>query len=136
MASGNYWTVQPRMATPRKPWRKRLPMNGWLSASALRFLVDGSCAWNALRKLRLPTFVPLPQFSERRNDVLQWMVEGKRNAEIATILNLSPRTVENHVQEILRELMVENRATAIVRAMEYCAAVNHGMPLMPPAPPV
>jgi DNA-binding NarL/FixJ family response regulator len=62
------------------------------------------------------------------------MVEGKRNEEIATILQLSPRTVENHMSEILQELMVENRATAIVRAMEYCAAVNHGMAPMPPGP--
>jgi DNA-binding NarL/FixJ family response regulator len=60
------------------------------------------------------------------------MVEGKRNAEIAVILELSPRTVENHVQEILQELMVENRATAIVRAMEYCAAMNQGLPAMTP----
>ena len=60
---------------------------------------------------------------------------GKRNAEIATILNLSARTVENHVQEILKDLLVENRATAIVRAMEYCAAVNNGMPPMPSLPP-
>ena len=71
-------------------------------------------------------FRPLPQLSDRKNEVLKWMVEGKRNAEIATILNLSTRTVENHVQEILRELMVENRATAIVRVMEYCAAANIG----------
>ena len=80
-------------------------------------------------------FRPLPQLSERKNEVLRWMVEGKRNAEIATILNLSPRTVENHVQEILKDLLVENRATAIVRAMEYCAAVNNGMPPMSPLPP-
>jgi DNA-binding CsgD family transcriptional regulator len=71
-----------------------------------------------------PRFVPLPQFSTRKNEVLQWMVEGKRNAEIARILHLSPRTVEKHVAEILVELHVENRATAIVRAMELCAAAN------------
>jgi DNA-binding NarL/FixJ family response regulator len=58
----------------------------------------------------------------RKNEVLQWMVEGKRNAEIASILHLSPRTVEKHVAEILAGLKVENRATAIIRAMELCAA--------------
>ena len=82
------------------------------------------------RKLRTPPpyFHPLPQFSERKNEVLQWMVEGKRNAEIAMILELSPRTVERHVAEILAELQVENRATAIVRAMEFCVAMKHGAP--------
>jgi DNA-binding NarL/FixJ family response regulator len=73
-----------------------------------------------------PRFRPLPQFSERKNDVLKWMVEGKRNGEIATILHLSPRTVERHVADILAAMGVENRATAIVRAMELCAAMNQG----------
>jgi DNA-binding CsgD family transcriptional regulator len=71
-----------------------------------------------------PHFRPLPQFTERKNDVLKWMVEGKRNAEIAAILHLSPRTVERHITEILVGLNVENRATAIVRALEFCAAEN------------
>lgn len=74
---------------------------------------------------RPPThFRALPQLTRRKNQVLKWMMEGKRNAEIAKILNLSPRTVEKHVQEILAELKVENRATAIVRAMELCTTAN------------
>jgi DNA-binding NarL/FixJ family response regulator len=71
-----------------------------------------------------PRFRPLPQFSTRKNEVLKWMAEGKRNAEIASILFLSPRTVEKHVAEILMDLKVENRATAIIRAMELCATLN------------
>jgi DNA-binding CsgD family transcriptional regulator len=75
--------------------------------------------------LRSPShFRPLPQFSVRKNEVLKWMVEGKRNSEIAAILCLSTRTVEKHVSEILASLKVENRATAIIRAMELCAAVS------------
>ena len=75
-------------------------------------------------KTPLPRFRPLPQFSRRKNEVLQWMAEGKRNAEIARILSLSPRTVEKHVSEIMAELGVENRASAILAAMEFCAAAN------------
>jgi DNA-binding NarL/FixJ family response regulator len=71
-----------------------------------------------------PRFRPLPEFSKRKNEVLQWMVEGKRNMEIGAILHPSPRTVERHVTDILAELGVENRATAIVRAMELCATMN------------
>ena len=80
-------------------------------------------------KTQAPHFRPLPQLSERKNEVLKWMVEGKRNAEIAAILGLSARTVENHVLEILRDMMVENRATAIVQAMDYCVAINNGKPI-------
>jgi DNA-binding CsgD family transcriptional regulator len=69
-----------------------------------------------------PRFQPLKVLSGRENEVLRWMLEGKRNAEIATILHLSPRTVEKHVQAILGALHVENRATAIIRAMELAAA--------------
>lgn len=71
-----------------------------------------------------PHFQPIPQLTERENEVLKWMLEGKRNAEIATILDLSTRTVEKHVQAVLAGLDVENRASAIVRAMELCAAAQ------------
>lgn len=78
------------------------------------------------RKLKqpLPRFHPLPQLTGRQNEVLQWMAEGKRNAEIGSILGISERTVEKHVAEVLRALKVENRATAILAAMEFCAKVN------------
>jgi DNA-binding CsgD family transcriptional regulator len=58
------------------------------------------------------------RLSAREDEVLRWMVEGKRNGEIATILGASPRTVEKHVTEILTKLDVENRAGAIRRALE------------------
>ncbi|PWU20389.1 MAG: hypothetical protein C5B50_04165 [Verrucomicrobia bacterium] len=74
---------------------------------------------------RLP-FHPLPELTRRENEVLSWMVEGKRNAEIAAILGVSPRTVEKQVQSILARLAVENRATAIIRAMELSAAAADG----------
>ena len=69
-----------------------------------------------------PRFQPLSCFSNRENEVLQWMVEGKRNAEIAQLLSISKRTVEKHVAAVLAGFGVENRATAIVRAMEAHAA--------------
>ena len=88
------------------------PLGGWLLRLERRPLKPA------------PRFCPLPQFSRRKNEVLQWMVEGKRNTEIASILHLSPRTVEKHAAEILVELDAENRATAIIRAMELCATTK------------
>ena len=44
------------------------------------------------------------------------MVEGRRNAEIANRLFLSPKTVEHHVSTILAKLSASSRAEAIARA--------------------
>jgi DNA-binding CsgD family transcriptional regulator len=64
----------------------------------------------------------------RESQVLLWLAEGKTNAEIGMVLKMSPRTVEKHVAQILVKLEVENRASAIIRAMEFCARANCGEP--------
>ena len=76
------------------------------------------------RRQREPVvrFQAQPELSDRENEVLRWMIEGKRNREIAVILGISPRTVEKHVESVLHALSVENRATAIVCALERIAA--------------
>lgn len=58
------------------------------------------------------------QLTVRESEVLGWIGDGKRNAEIARILGVSPRTVEKHVEHVLDKLHVENRATAIRRMLE------------------
>ena len=45
------------------------------------------------------------------------MREGKSNQEIGTILGISPLTVKNHVQKILKKLRVQNRAQAVGKAI-------------------
>jgi DNA-binding CsgD family transcriptional regulator len=82
------------------------------------------------RKQRIPRFRPLAQLSSRKNQVLRWMIEGKRNGEIASILGLSPRTVEKHVQDILAALKVENRTTAILRAMDMASTSSESRTLV------
>ena len=52
----------------------------------------------------------------RESEILQWMHMGKTNWEISTILDISPLTVKNHVQNILRKLDVQNRGQAAVKA--------------------
>ena len=41
---------------------------------------------------------------------------GKTNWEISSILGISPLTVKNHVQNILRKLDVQNRGQAAIKA--------------------
>lgn len=55
--------------------------------------------------------------TNREIEILQWVREGKSNQEIGRILNISPLTVKNHVQKILRKLNVQNRAQAVGRAI-------------------
>jgi DNA-binding NarL/FixJ family response regulator len=44
--------------------------------------------------------------------------QGRYNAEIANRLVLSPKTVRNHVSNILSKLQVADRAQAIIQARE------------------
>lgn len=55
--------------------------------------------------------------SEREEQVLAWVREGMSNQEIGVQLGISPLTVKNHVQKILRKLGATNRAQAVARAM-------------------
>ena len=55
--------------------------------------------------------------SEREEQVLGWVREGMSNQEIGVQLGISPLTVKNHVQKILRKLGANNRAQAVARAM-------------------
>ncbi len=54
----------------------------------------------------------------REQDILKWIYLGKSNVEIGAILKISPLTVKNHVQKILRKLNVVNRTQAIGKALE------------------
>lgn len=58
------------------------------------------------------------QLTEREAEVLMWIVHGKTNKEIALILDLSPRTVNKHLEQIFRKLSVENRTSAAFTALE------------------
>ena len=54
--------------------------------------------------------------TKRQSEVLYWVAQGKTNAEIAIILKISLRTVENHMRSILECLGVENRTEAALAA--------------------
>lgn len=55
--------------------------------------------------------------TRREAEVLAWVAQGKTNDAIATILGLSPRTVEKHVENLLRKLGVETRTAATTLAL-------------------
>jgi DNA-binding CsgD family transcriptional regulator len=51
----------------------------------------------------------------RECEVMNWMRQGKRNAEIAVILGCSVRTVDKHVENILRKCGAETRTAAVLK---------------------
>lgn len=52
-------------------------------------------------------------FTVRESEVLFWMREGKRNAEIGIILGCATRTIDKHVENILRKTGTETRTAAV-----------------------
>ncbi len=59
-----------------------------------------------------------PELSEREREILDLIAGGLKNPEIARRLYLSPKTVRNHVSNILTKLQVADRTQAIIRARE------------------
>jgi DNA-binding CsgD family transcriptional regulator len=55
---------------------------------------------------------PEAALTPREGEVLEWLGQGKANAEIAIILGISTHTVKRHVERILSKLGAENRTTA------------------------
>ena len=53
----------------------------------------------------------------REQEILKWIDIGKSNIEIGLILGISPLTVKNHVQNILRKLNVQNRTQAVGKGL-------------------
>ncbi|MGO9400789.1 MAG: response regulator [Xanthobacteraceae bacterium] len=60
--------------------------------------------------------------TEREAEVLLWIARGKSNRDIAEILELSPRTVNKHLEQIYAKLGVENRTSAAALAVRTIGA--------------
>jgi DNA-binding NarL/FixJ family response regulator len=59
---------------------------------------------------------PFPELTDREREVLAMVAAGHNNAAIAAQLALAPKTVRNHISNIMTKLHVSDRAQAIIRA--------------------
>lgn len=67
---------------------------------------------------RLQTTASLNELlTTREYEILHCIVEGMSNKEIASFLNISEKTVKNHITSLLRKLEVEDRTQAAVYAV-------------------
>ncbi|TPX00866.1 response regulator transcription factor, partial [Schumannella luteola] len=61
---------------------------------------------------------PFPELTDREREVLDLLADGCTNAQIASRLFLSPKTVKNHLTNVFAKLQVADRAQAAVRARQ------------------
>lgn len=117
------WVAAP--AAVRDGWAE----TGWLSGAAQRFEERGlpavaeSCRGMERQGSRNP-WVAMG-ISTREADVLRLVARGLANREIAADLHVSPRTVEKHVESLLRKTGSRSRT-------ELASQVMAGKPLSSP----
>jgi DNA-binding NarL/FixJ family response regulator len=61
---------------------------------------------------------PASTVTPRQLEVLELMLRGKANRQIARELSISPGTVKVHVEHIIAKLEVSDRTQAVVRALQ------------------
>ena len=96
---------------------------GIRAASSGESLISPQIATKVLQQLRAQTADTTAaktirtELSERELEVLRLIANGKDNAQIARELFISPKTVKNHISNILMKLQIENRIQAAVYAV-------------------
>jgi DNA-binding NarL/FixJ family response regulator len=96
---------------------------GIVAAAGGESLISPQIAAKLLQRLRAQTAdtdaaeTILAELSDRELEVLRLIANGKDNAEIARELFISPKTVKNHISNILMKLQIENRIQAAVYAV-------------------
>jgi DNA-binding NarL/FixJ family response regulator len=98
-------------------------IRGIQAAAVGESLISPHIAAKVLQRLRATTpdssgaATIRAELSDREIEVLKLIANGKDNAEIARELVISPKTVKNHISNILMKLQIENRIQAAVYAV-------------------
>jgi DNA-binding NarL/FixJ family response regulator len=98
-------------------------MTGIRAAAAGESLVSPAIASKVLQSLRATgsshheAELIRSELSDREIQVLKLIANGKDNAHIAAELHISPKTVKNHISNILMKLQIDNRIQAAVYAV-------------------
>ncbi len=64
-----------------------------------------------------PPAAPGARLTQREQEVLRLVAQGKSNKEIASALDIAENTVKNHLKNILEKLHLENRVQAATFAL-------------------
>lgn len=71
------------------------------------------------------------QITYREAEVLLWIAHGKTNREIADILDVSPRTVNKHLEQMYPKIGADNRTAAASIAIQSIFGERIGRPVNP-----
>jgi len=98
-------------------------ITGIRSAAVGASLISPAIASKVLQRVRATTAdadiaeTLRTELSDRELEVLKLIANGKDNAQIAAELVISPKTVKNHISNILMKLQMQNRIQAAVYAV-------------------
>jgi NarL family two-component system response regulator LiaR len=98
-------------------------MAGRRAAAIGESLSSSHIAGKVLQRVRATSSSPeiaeaiRTELSDREVQVLKLIANGKDNSMIAAELHISPKTVKNHISNILMKLQIENRIQAAVYAV-------------------
>ena len=98
-------------------------LRGIHAAALGESLISPHIASKVLQRVRASTTSPSiaetirAELSDREIEVLKLIANGKDNAQIAGELHISPKTVKNHISNILMKLQIDNRIQAAVYAV-------------------
>ena len=98
-------------------------VSGIRSAAVGASLISPTIAAKVLQRVRATTAdtdmaeAIRTELSDRELEVLKLIANGKDNAQIAAELVISPKTVKNHISNILMKLQIQNRIQAAVYAV-------------------
>jgi len=86
----------------------------WELVTAIQTLHAGKDYFTAQARKALNGFAPsasddpIARLTDREREIFQLLTEGKRNAEIATLLGISPKTVDNHRTRLMEKIGVHS----------------------------
>ncbi len=98
-------------------------MKGIQAAAIGESLISPTIAGKVLERVRATSASPdaaetiRAELSDREVEVLKLIANGKDNSQIAGDLHISPKTVKNHISNILMKLQIANRIQAAVYAV-------------------
>ena len=98
-------------------------LQGIRSAAVGEALISPHIASKVLQRIRATSTSPeiadtiRSELSDREIQVLKLIANGTDNAQIAAELHISPKTVKNHISNILMKLQIDNRIQAAVYAV-------------------